>query len=345
MTAEGKGSYLGESLRYGAPLAVLAGATALAAFFLPLVRDGRAAQVANALALDFTVTFPLLVYLLLVRSKRLPWIVLVPAFAAGYGLAAATLPAEHRWVLSAMEWLLLPAEAGLVVWLVILTRRAIRSRPHHEGDAATRFRGIAREVLGRRIPADILATEVLLLYYAFRRRRQDPERTGGYTLHREAAYLNVLIGLGFVMVIEIFAAHVLLRLWSPVAAWILTGLSLYAIVWLIGDLRAITSRRVRITQERLEVRLGLRWEADVPIDEIEEVEPLDPPVGKAGRDVLTVALLGQANTLLTLRKPAEVTGMYGLRRVVKGIRLRVDDSQAFREELARRLTTRQGTPD
>ncbi len=334
---------LAAPLRYGLPALVLAGAGAVSLFALPALRaEDQSAVVAAAVTLDLTVVLPGLVYFLLVRSKRLPWIAIVPTFVVGYAVAMATLPEAHHGVLDAIRLLAIPAEIGLVAYLALLARKTFKRASRAEGDFATRFRFAARDALQARIPADILTTEVSILYHAFRWRRPPPDSEGSFTVHREANYLTVVIGLTMVLLVETVALHALVWLWSATAAWILTGLSLYAYIWLVGDYRAMTARPIRLTPTHLSMRMGVRWEAEIPLTQIASAEPLGAREEVPGSDTLVAALLGQPNLMVKLEEPVEVIGMYGWRRTVSGLRLRVDGAPELRAEIQRRIVPSEG---
>lgn len=332
--APGRGPSAGTVLRYAVPALALLCGTALAAFAVPRLGDGREARVvATALALDLTVTVPALAGLLLVRARRLPWIALLPIVALGYALAAAALPDRHRGVLEGMRFLVVAAEALLVLALVRRARAALRGTADGAGDFATRIRAASHRLLGHRVAAGILATEVALLHHALRGPRRRGPDAGAFTAHREVGYLPVLVGLLLLLAVETVALHALATLWGPVASWTLTGLSLYAIVWLLGDYRALSARPTRITADRLLLRLGLRWEVDLPLDRIAAVEPWAERDAPPARDALTVTLIGPPDTRVVLCEPVEAIGMYGRTRTVREIRLRVDDAARFRAAL------------
>jgi len=322
-------------LRYAAPLLVLAVATAMSVLVLPALADaGRLRLMSIAVALDFTVIAPLLVYLLLVRSGRLPWIAVVPVFVAGNALATATLPEQMHPLVKALELAAIPAELALIVYLVVLTRRALAAPSAADGDVVTRFRETALRVVGVRLLADVLTTEVMILYYAFCPRRAAPVGERSFTLHHEAGYQVVLIALSMAVVVETFALHLLVRLWSAAAAYVLTGLSLYALAWLVGDFRAIVARPVRFTATHLLMRLGLRWEADIPLDRIGRVEILAQGTTKPPRGAFVAAVLGQPNVKVTLDAPVEAIGAYGRRRSFAELWLRVDDAAKLHADLS-----------
>jgi hypothetical protein len=320
----------GRTLAWAAPLATFAAASLLAALRLPTLEPGpRSTVVASALALDLTVTAPGLVWVLLVRKRRVPWIALPPAFVLGYVLALVTLPEEQGAVLEALGWLAVPAEGALVAWIVVRARRALAGAPAGAHDFATRFRISARRTLGSRVPADILTTEIAVLYHAFRPlNRSKVPAVDAFTVHREAGYPAVASVVALLVVVETTAVHLLVGLWSTTVAWVLSGLSAYAIVWLLGDGRALGARPTRVTAAELRLRVGLRWEVDVPRSRIAEVRRLSPGEASEGEGLRAV-VIGDPNVRLALHEPVEVTGMYGTRRRVRVIRLRVDEADRF----------------
>jgi len=71
------------------------------------------------------------------------------------------------------------------------------------------------------------------------------------------------------ILVETVAVHMLVRQASPISAWILTGLSCYALLWLVGDFRALRSRLTVVAGGSLRFRMGLRWELDVSLSDID----------------------------------------------------------------------------
>jgi hypothetical protein len=85
------------------------------------------------------------------------------------------------------------------------------------------------------------------------------------TFTQESARSLPLTGaLCGVIAVETAALHLLLWTWHPWLAWTLTALSLWTIVWLIGDYRAIGARPVVLEADALLVRLGRRFHAGGP---------------------------------------------------------------------------------
>lgn len=325
---------------FAIPPILLLGTAAIAATALPEMESGAKQDVvAAALTLDFTVVVPAAVFWFWVRAHRVRWIALLPAFVIGYVVAAATLPPEHRGVLDVARWLVVPAELALVACLLVAARRAFRRTSGHL-DFVERLRGAAFQALGARLPADIITTEVSILYHALRfRGRPHDRREVGFSCYRESGYSTIILAVGIAMVVETAAVHLLVSRWSILVAWSLTGLTIYALVWLVGDLRACVARATTIDGTSLRLRLGIRWEADVPLARIREVSRIAPGSAPRTTRARTLSLLGCPTVRLDLNTDVELIGLYGIRRTTREIRLRIDEVDRFCETLRARGVT------
>lgn len=303
---------------------------------------------AAAVALDLAVFLPALYWFGFARHKGWPWVTTLPVFVLGLVAATGLLPAEQRSVLRPLELLAIPAELGLVGYVVWKVRAGFKARKA-AADAGTddlldALRIGFRKALEVRLPAEALASEVALFGYALgfgKRPTRDDARE--FTVHKEVGYGAVLFALGMAMVAELAAVHVLLMRWSPLAAWIHVGLSLYGMLWLVGDFRALSARPVRWTGDGLELRVGLRWSLEIPQDEIRSLtrrRPADPL--PEGPDHLTARVLGDPNFLLELHHPVEARGLYGLRKRVRTVAFRVDRAGDFAARAAGAVREQRG---
>ena len=196
-------------------------------------------------------------------------------------------------------------------------------------DVYDSLRESARSILGS-VAGGVLAYEAAVLYYAMAGWRKSPEPDArSFSVYRTVGYTAFLIAMMMAVVVETVAVHLLVRHWSPVTAWILTGLSLYATVWLIGDFHAVRLRPVQISGDGLHLRLGLRWTISIPIASISEV--VTPAHGAPVKrpDYLKAVLIGAPNRRIELTEPACASGLYGLRRQVTTIDLQIDDPTRF----------------
>jgi hypothetical protein len=131
------------------------------------------------------------------------------------------------------------------------------------------------------------------------------------------------------LLVETLPVHVLVAHFSPVAAWILSGASIYSLLWLIGDYQGLRLRPCRIDDDLLLVRLGLRWSVRVPLAAIAEVRAIRARPAGRDRGYLHATLIGDPTVLVELREPVRAIGPYGWRRLVHRIGLAPDDREGF----------------
>lgn len=297
---------------------------------------------AGAITFDLVVAVPLLFYLLVVRAARVPAITLVPVFLGSVFAASLVLPAEHHRYLDLAERLLVPLELLLLGYVVARIHRGRSAPVEGRGGPFERLRATLRQVLPSRLAADAVAHEAALLGYALLAWRARPDvRDGelGFSVHRRNGYGGILAAAAFVTAAETLVVHLLVEPWSPTAAWVLTALGLYGLVWLLGHFQAVRLRPVLLAPDALYVRIGLLWTVRVPYADVVSLEP----AGAAGSarhapGYLHAVTLGPARLRVELREPADVDGICGyVKRDVRRIGLAVDDADRFRAELAARV--------
>ncbi len=330
---------------YVALLATLYASAAAVLAWLPELRHSSASLVANALAIDLVVLAPAGYYLLLVRRGKWPWVGVVPIFLISLVLATSWIPAPHHQVLRLLHVLAAGLEAVLLALIGAKAYQGARAyrEPAAGGDAYTAMRYAAGRVIPSPLAADVLAFELAMLYYGvFSWRQSPPNDDRSFSCHRRSAYGGVVIGLVLVMLAEALVVHGWVARYSVAGAWIITGLSLYGLLWLLGDWRAIVLRPTRATDEQLEIRVGMRYEANAPWDGVTSwrrlvgAQRLDNMMAP-DKTALTAAALGSADFELQLRTSVDVRCVYGWVRQVKTIRLAVDDAERFEQLLASRI--------
>ncbi|MEJ7662354.1 MAG: hypothetical protein WKG07_23690 [Hymenobacter sp.] len=146
------------------------------------------------------------------------------------------------------------------------------------------------------------------------------------------ALLATLAGLS---VVELAAAHLAVGHWHPWAAWVLTGLSAYSLLWLLAHGQAVRRRPVLLTADKLVVRVGLVWQVAIAREQVVRVEKLTgAPRPAPGLLNTARLLLTPPNLLLTLAAPQLVRGPYGLHRTVRRLAIYVDEPAALQTQLA-----------
>jgi hypothetical protein len=298
---------------------------------------------------DLTITIPLLYWWLIVRPGRAHAITIAPVFILGTIAAASLLPAGQRQFVGQLRLIGLPIVELLVIAAVIQRVRRLRFTSTGTGDAHARIELAVRAIAGEGRVAAVVASELTILYYAFFGWTKTAERPAGrgFTVHERNGWSTVLACIIVLVVAESLGMHLLLMLWSPLAAWIWTGLDLWAIVWLLGDFNALRLRPSWIDGESLHLRYGLRWSVSVPISSIASVEDVREESQWKRRDVLKVAMLEEPRWLISFREPVVARGMAGLRKTITAIALLADDDDAItflQSEIDRPRDTRAAHP-
>jgi hypothetical protein len=206
-------------------------------------------------------------------------------------------------------------------------------------DLYERLRGGLRGKLRSRAAADSLARELSLLACAFFLWRRSPASTSlaptaqVFTIHQRSHYGAFLSVILFVAFVETVAVHLLLRRASPTIAYLLSGLSLYGIIWLLGDFRALRLRPTFVQAGTLHIRVGLRAQVRVALHDIEGIETLITAAepDRHAPNYARCTAFGPPELLVRLRKPAAVERMIGGIRNVSCIGLKLDDEAAFRD--------------
>ena len=309
-------------------------------FILPSVLEKD--LIARALTIDLMILVPFLYWLFMVRRQGLSWITVIPVvFLSFYG-ASLILPMENRQLLDLFPYLLIPLEFFIVGYIGTKTFRAVRlfrkSRVH-EADIMQKIGEVSRSVIDVPIAADIFAYEICLFYYALFSwgRKPGSLEMGAYSYHKKPGYTAILFAILMILFVELFAVHLLIiHFWGLTPAWILTALSIYGIIWLMGDYRAIVLRHVIIKDHILSLRLGLRWSLDIPFANVASFSLYDKhyPIGK--KDHLNAVLLGDPRYLVVLKEPLKAQGIYGINKRVKTIGFSID-ADHFADELFKRV--------
>ena len=294
---------------------------------------------AAAIALDLVILVPLVFYILVVRRRNWSALAVAPVVLAGFVAASLILPPVHQDALRILEWLIIPAELGLLGYGLFVTIQAVRTAAvQPEPDVLTRLRTALSDRLPGRL-ATVLAYELAVFYYAFMSWRLTAPAgpvVFGYT--RRGGYGGVLLGILVAACMELVAVHVLVSLWSPAAAWLLSALSAYGAVWILAEWRAAHLRPIEVRGDVLILRSGLRWTVSVPTSTIRAVwRAADRPPPPDASHELDLTPTGAPHYLAELHTPVVAHGLYGYRRTATALRFAVDDPARFEAILGPRV--------
>jgi|GEM_PF-4795012 len=259
--------------------------------------------------------------------RRFGWLALVPLalWLRGTELGTAALV-----ILIAIEVLL---ALVLVSRLSAIARHAgVARRAGHSTSTALQAAAIRSFGGGKQsFIVRVAIAELTLLYsgalgWAFAHRTRGIEFT-----NRRRSDDTFWIAAAVMIVLEAIPVHVLVHNYSPVAAWILTILSAYSLLWVVGDLFARRNRPHLLHDGLLRLNHGLRQEVVVSLDQIEVVKEAD-----AQAVAQTGAVLGEnANLVIELAEEVAVYGWFGTMSKARVIVLSVDEPDRFLQAIGK----------
>jgi hypothetical protein len=286
-----------------------------------MVRVAPRPAVGIGAALDVSVTVPALYFLLVVRGGLQPLVSILPLCLLGLVRATYLAPgiAGARPALGAV------AELAVVALIAVRVRRGLRAAGG-DSDVLARIGAAAREIVPSKSVAAILASEIAVFYFAFASWKQRPHAPAGsraFSIHEQSGVAALFGMLAGVSVIEAALVHLVVTRWSVAAAWVLTALSVYGMVWLVAIARSFVLRPVLVQAGELVARGGMMWTVRVPLAAICAVDP-----GASQHD-LKLPPASEPNVVLRLAKPVTAQGMYGMTRRVSILALAIDDRNGF----------------
>ena len=151
-----------------------------------------------------------------------------------------------------------------------------------------------------------------------------------FTRHRYE--MPTLAAFFVIALVELLTVHLLVSLWSPIAAWVLSGLT----VLMLGQIALLVHGMMKwptvIDDTGIIVRHGRRGEIFVPLAQVASIEDVAFRPEEKGPHAFRATVLAQPNVAIRLSEPLP----YG-RRTVSSISMRLDDPASFLRMLNARL--------
>jgi len=297
-----------------------------------------------AISIDLLLLVPL-VYWLVVRRTGIPNITVVPFTMACLFIGLAIVPPAQQGYLKLFEQYAAPVlELGLLSFVAYKVRKAARHFKQQQANGALTFDFFEalKEACGQIVPAravHAVATEVAMFYYGFVLWKKPRLAPGQFSYHRQSGAVALLSTLIFLVVAETLVLHLLLHLWQPTVAWIMTILSVYSGLQVFGILRSLRHRPHEVAPYALRLRYGMAHEANIDYGQVAGIEPFTRELGQdearkggpmAGTKHFSVlGSLEPYNVLVTLKAPATFSGLYGLKKRYTRLLLHVDQPDNF----------------
>jgi hypothetical protein len=272
-------------------------------WLVPLLNTAKSPVVSWAAIVDLTVTVPLAFYWFVIRGAGYQWAAILPVILIGVRAAGLIHP------IPALPWIAAPLELAVV--LSLLRRRD-----------SVRFR--------------LLRSELEMFYFAFLSwgAKPDAPATAQSLSYTESSGATQLLPLlAFVLTIEATGVHLILHRWNPAAAWILTALEIYGLVWIAALWRSIYLRPILIEGGNLNFRLGYLFNAQIGRDGIAAWKSPAGSLDLYKSGLFRNVRMADPQFLIELRDPISMQGPFGIKRKISALALSVDDPARLAEWL------------
>jgi hypothetical protein len=299
--------------------------------------------IANPNSLSIGITFDLLltvpfVYFLLIRKTSIPKTTVVPFLIFGVIICSFILPIEHQNYLSLFKiWLLPVVELSILSFVIFNVRKGIKRYKlikNESLDFFTTLKSTCYDILPKGIVMPVV-TEIAVFYYGFLNWRKRELKNNEFTYHKDSGTIALLIAVIFIVAIETFVIHILVLRWNNTVAWILTFLSIYSAIQILGLLRSMPKRPISIENGRLYLRYGIMNETTIEFNKIESIilSSKDIELTTETRRLSILGELESHNVVIRLKEENTLYGLYGIKRKYKVLALYVDNKVEFQDQL------------
>ncbi len=300
-----------------------------------------ASTISSYLILDLLLTVPL-IYFLVIRKTKIPNTTVVPMIFLGLILGYYILPVDQHYYLDVFKNYIAPiielSVVAFVIWKVRSAIKAFKEKKQPGVDFYTVLQNTCRELVPGKI-SSFLVSEISVIYYGFVNWKQPTLSENDFTYHKKSGSPSLFGALIFIVLVETISVHIILLQWSHLAAIILSILSIYTGIQLLGFGRSLSQRPITIEEDTLVLRYGILNESNIKIADIESIE-LSRKTLQYDDEVRKFSLLGDLeshNVVIRCNRSQTMQGIYGITKSYTTLALHVDDKEGFKEMLEERM--------
>jgi hypothetical protein len=295
--------------------------------------------ITNPNTLSIGITFDLLltvpiIYFLLIRKTSIPKTTVVPLLIIGMLVCSAILPIENQHYLELFKtWALPVIELSIVSYIIYNVVKALKRYRANKSDEVDFFmvlKNTCYEILPKKAVIPVV-TEIAVFYYGFVYWKKRKLNENEFSYHKESGTISLLIAIIFLVAIETVVFHILLLKWNVTVAWIVTFLSIYSGIQLLGFLKSMSKRPILIKDDKLYLKYGIMKETTIDLKSVDSIEisSKDIELNKETRKLSFLGELESHNIIIRLKQENKLTGLYGIKRKYKNLALHVDKKSEF----------------
>ncbi len=202
------------------------------------------------------------------------------------------------------------------------------------GDRGQRIGAAVTRRLGSKLIGRVVASEAKTIAYAILPRATVAE--DGYAVHKGDGMRLLFAVFAVMSLVETIVLHLLLGLlsatlaWMAILVWIATITNLYMTLVLVGHVRALGQRPVRIASGSLHLRNGIFAEADIAMS---DVVTAHASALEGARPLTPLGAFERQNCTVVLKRPAPVQMLFGIRVLSNSISFNVAEPKRLVGEL------------
>lgn len=166
-----------------------------------------------------------------------------------------------------------------------------------------------------------------------------PENAEVFTYHKKSAGRALLSGLILAAVAEAAAIHVLLSMWNHWVAWVATLTTVWFVLQVIAQIRAMGIRPMYVYRDEFRIRNGAFDLAVVPISQIASIHKSTKEVKSEGNQLppLNAGFPASHNVVITLIEPLEAKILNRKKRDFQIAVLAIDDVDRFVDVIQKQM--------
>ncbi len=301
------------------------------------VFETNSGSLSTGITFDLLLTVPI-IYFLLIRKTRIPKTTVVPFLIIGMLVCSIILPTENQYYLNIFKtWVFPVIELSIVSYIIYNVSKAIkryRLKKNENIDFFTALKNTCYEILPKSIVIPVV-TEIAVFYYGFIYWKKRKLKENEFSYHKDSGTVALLIAIILIVAVETVVLHILLEKWNVTVAWILTFLSIYSGIQLLGFLKSMSKRPIYIKGDKIYLRYGIMNETTIDLKSIDRIEisSKDIELNKETRKLSFLRELESHNIIIRLKEENTLTGLYGIKRTYKNLALHVDKKIEFKNRI------------
>jgi len=176
-------------------------------------------------------------------------------------------------------------------------------------------------------------TEIQLINLALTGWLKQPKQSKEHFSYHKNFDSSIMLAIALITMFEALPLHLLIHQWSNLAAWLITALHLYSLLWLAGLYQSYRHKPITLSKDTLELNQGLIWTVSIPLSSLLRFEKTQ----ENHLATLKVSLKKKTEFTVTLKHPIKAYGLFGIRKKSKSFSFNVDENDRFEKLLRTKL--------